>query len=458
MRAALRLGLMAVLAFTCVSGWAEEAAWKAGTARARITPEEPLWLAGYAARTRPAEGTMHDLWVKVLALEAADGTRGVIVTADLLNFTRENAAVISAELERACGLSRAQVMLTASHTHSGPVLDSALADIYPLDDEQLERIAAYTRRLEETVIATVGEALAAMEPVSLFSGEGRSDFAVNRRANPEAEVPRRREEGSLVGPVDHRVPVLAVRGEDGAWRAVVFGYACHATTLDGYEWSGDYPGFAQLALEEKHPGVQAMFHAGCAADQNPIPRRDVELCRQYGERLAAAVDRVLAEGLRPVGTELETAWSTIRLEFGRQPSKESLEALSQREDYIGRWARRLLAEIEAGEELATGCPYPVQVWRLGDEVLWIVLGGEVVVDYALRFAEEFGPGTWITAYANDVMAYIPSRRVWEEGGYEAGAFSVYGLPAEAWEEDIESRVADAVTRLVDQVRAAEAPR
>ncbi len=73
------------------------------------------------------------------------------------------------------------------------------------------------------------------------------------------------------------------------------------------------------------------------------------------------------------------------------------------------------------------------------------------MDYALRFKREHGPRTWVAGYTNDVMAYIPSKRVWEEGGYEAGAFHVYGLPTDRWGADIEERIAACVKRLVGSV-------
>ena len=104
---------------------------------------------------------------------------------------------------------------------------------------------------------------------------------------------------TLKGPVDHDVPVLAVRSPGGRLLAVVFGYACHCTTLSAYRWSGDYAGFAQIALQESHPGALAMFYAGCGADQNPLPRREVALCRRYGHMLAAAVEEALRTPMRP---------------------------------------------------------------------------------------------------------------------------------------------------------------
>jgi hypothetical protein len=261
----------------------------------------------------------------------------------------------------------------------------------------------------------------------------------------------RKQNVPLKGPVDHDVPVLAVRNSDGSLRAVLFGYACHCTTLDSYRWSGDYAGFAQLALEEKYPGAAAMFHAGCGADQNPLPRRSEELCREYGQRLARSVAAVLDGPMRPIAPRLATRFERIRLEYGQPLSKDSLEKIAQREDYEGRRAQRLLEKLQQGRPLETSYRYPVQAWKLGEDQLWISLGGEVVVDYALDLKAEYGRTTWVTAYSNDVMAYIPSKRVWTEGGYEAGAFAVYGLPTDRWAEDVPEKLLASVDRLVREL-------
>jgi len=428
---------------------AAEPTWLVGMARAKITPEKGLWMAGYAARDRPAEGTLHDLWVKVLTLQTPDGDRAVVVASDLLGFSQCMYDAICDELKRRCDLERRQVMLTASHTHSSPVLRSALYDIYPLDRQQIELIDAYSRDLEKTVVETVAKALSQPAPAVLCAGEGRTNFAVNRRNNPQSQVGELLARGAeLQGPVDHRVPVLAIRRPEGPLRAILFSYACHCTTLSGYQWSGDYAGFAQIALERSHPDALAMFHAGCGADQNPLPRREVRICQRYGNMLSAAVEETLRTRLRPIAPRLQTALDFVELPFQETLTEPQLQAAAKQGSYAGRRAVRLLKQLKEGKPLATSYRYPVQVWKLGDQQLWISLGGEVVVDYALRFKEAFGPTTWTTGYANDVMAYIPSRRVWEEGGYEAGAFSVYGLPTDRWTPEIEQRIAACVERLV----------
>src|SRR5690606_39897908 len=68
-------------------------------------------------------------------------------------------------------------------------------------------------------------------------------------------------------------------------------------------WSGDYVGFAQIALEKAYPGTTALFFQGAGGDQNPLPRRTVALAEQYGNTLAAAVERVVKEEMRPLSPQ-----------------------------------------------------------------------------------------------------------------------------------------------------------
>jgi hypothetical protein len=461
--------------------------WKAGLARAVITPDVPLWLAGYGG-IRRAEGKRHDLWVKALALEDSAGDRAVVLTSDLVGLSQAMFRRLCRAIRERHGLTTAQVMLTYSHNHCAPVTSDVLVDYYPLDAAQWAMVDEYTRWLEGRILETIDTALDRLVPAILTAGEGRATFAVNRRNNREAEVGELLARGApLQGPVDHTVPVLAVHSAEGELLALLFGYACHTTTLSDCLWCGDYAGYAQLALERDqgtrprhrseraggHPrratgpsgagglgagpatwpddcvGAQAMFWAGCGGDQNPLPRRSVELCRGYGEELAVAVREVLRQPMRPVNGRLRTAFATVRLPFERNPTREELLEASEGANALrARWARRMLRRLDAGEPFETGHDYAVQVWRLGEEQLWIALAGEAVVDYALRFRQEFGPRTWVCGYAHDLVAYVPSARVWQEGGYEGGFLYEYGWPADRWAPDVEERIAGCVQRLV----------
>ena len=157
--------------------------------------------------------------------------------------------------------------------------------------------------------------------------------------------------------------------------------------------------------------------------------------------------------LTPVSSSLKTAFEYVELPYLKVVSREELTAALRDNNAIrARRAARMLRRLEAGEEFLPSYSYPVHAWRLGEEMLVIGLGAEAVVDYALRFKRESGPGTWVCGYADDMIAYIPSRRVWEEGGYEGGSnLFEYGRTAFRWAGDVEDRIAATVRKLVKAV-------
>ena len=443
---------------------AEQPCWKAGTARANITPSQPQWMAGFASRTKPAEGKEMDLWIKVLALEDARGRRAIILSGDLLGFPQSIYRRICAALKEKFALEPDQILLAVSHTHCSPVLRGALYDVYPLDEAQIGLIEKYSDELEVKMVETVGKALADLSPARLAAGQGTAGFAVNRRNNLEPDVPRLIEQGALKGPVDHSVPVLAVYLPDGKLKAVLFGYACHNTVMDFYKWCGDYAGFAQLAIEKSHPEATAMFFIGCGADQNALPRRQLELAERYGNMLATAVEEALLAPPRALAPELRTILERVTLNLGPPPTEAELEKLTtDKTPMTRRWATRLLADLKAGKPFIRSYPLPLQAWQFGGQQLLITLGGEPVVDWALKFKQEFGPTTWVAGYCNDVMTYIPSLRVLKEDmpplaqarwGYEgAHAMQVYGMPAWRWADDVADLVNAGARRAVERVRA-----
>jgi hypothetical protein len=453
-----------VLFCSSVLGQEAKAVWKAGAAKVCITPEKLMWMSGYGSRDKPAEGKLTDLWAKALVVEDPAGKRGVLVTMDLVGISRELAQAVCRELEKKHGFRREQIILSVSHTHTGPVVPSNLDVMFTqamelFRDKDQDRAAAqrkylqdYGKFLEHKLIEVVDMAMNKLAPAKLSWSIGRATFAVNRRTNKETDVPKLRELGQLKGPVDHDVPVLCVRNTKDRIEAIVFGYACHATVLSFYQWSGDYPGFAQMELEKNYPDAVALFWAGCGGDQNPLPRRTVALARKYGKQLADAVQGELDRPMAAIDGKLAMSYREIDLPFAELPTREKLAmAAAAKKPYVAVRARLLLEKMKKQGSLRAAYPYPVQVWRLGNDVRWVTLGGEVVVDYALRIKKEVGPGkTWVMAYANDVMAYIPSLRVLKEGGYEGGgAMIYYGLPT-VWGPQIEERIMAAVNDLAQK--------
>ena len=444
------VSLACLLATIFVPSVTSAETWRAGAAKAVITPPQPMWMAGYASRDHVAEGKSIDLMAKALVLEDPAGKRAALITLDLIGIDRPLSQAICSQLEKKYGLSRDQVAINCSHTHSGPVVAHNLQPIHylVLTPEQMKQVDDYARFLEEKVVEVVGQAIKNIASANVAWGNGKATFAVNRRTNVEAKVPELRAAGLLKGPVDHDVPVLAVRTPEGKLVAVTFGYACHATVMSAFDWSGDYPGFAQIELEKTYPDCVALFWAGCGGDQNPLPRRTVDLAQKYGRKLAESVAAVVDAPMRPIEGGLKTSYQEIPLALGTLPTKEQIEQDTQSKDkYVASRARYLLGQINAGKQLSQTYPYPISIWKVGPEVQWVFLGGEVVVDFPVRLKSELtGTKTWVAGYCNDVMAYIPSRRVLMEGGYEGGGAMVYyGLPT-VWGPEVEESIVKEVHR------------
>ncbi len=436
------LTLLLTACFVSADVASAEGTWKAGVAGVDITPSESIWMAGYAARKKPSEGVRHPIHAKALALEDQMGTVSVMVTADLGGFRREVAEKIAARAAKEHGLARDKLVLNASHTHSGPITRVRKRPSYPLEPEQIEVINRYQKRLIDQVVGVIGEAMGNRQPATLSYEQGLAGFAVNRRRVRRRDYP---------SPTDHDVPVLAVRKADGSLLAVAFGYACHATVLGDYEINGDWPGYAQSAVEDRNPGVVAMFVNGCSADQNPLPRRSVELAKRYGDTLAIAIDQVLKGKMKSLSGPLRTGYKQVHLAF-KVPSKAELDTRLNDDNRRKReHAKRMLAMLEEDGKLTESYPYPVQVWQFGDGLTFIALAGEVVVDYSLRFKGTYGwHDTWVSSYNNDVFGYVPSLRVLKEGGYEGGDAMLFTSLPGPFRAGVEETIAETVDELVER--------
>ncbi len=406
---------------------AAELPWKAGFAAQKITPAEPLMLAGYASRTVPASEVVDDLHLKVLALEDAAGLRSLLVTGDLIGFRADFTEPTCALVTAATGIPRERILFNASHTHAGPAIMMGRASHYTIAPEQAARLVAYTTRLQEQCVALARQALTRLRPARLTWGTGSVNFPMNRREFTERGVilgvnPR--------GPVDRSVPVLRVEGPDGKLAGVVFGAACHNTTYGSRDnqVSGDFASAAQAYIEREFPDAQAMFLQGLAGDANPYPnslndpakRPAREIAREHGASLGREVARVLGHTLRPVGGPLRTVHETVALPLQPPPPQGELERTSAKAGSTQKWvADQMLARLKAGETLPTQYRAPVVVWQFGGDLTLVGLPGEVVVDYVRLIEEAVGPlKLWLSAYCNDTFGYLPSARVLREGGYE----------------------------------------
>lgn len=381
----------------------EKASLRAGTGKAVITPPLGTLLAGYGYRDHGAEGVLDDLELRAFWFEADTAPEGplCIVTADLIGFDAELTEAIRGDLSRAYPVAPHAVMLAASHTHSGPQTSSTLAAAGGLP------VPEYVAELRRRIVAAVGEARRSARPVRLEGGRGvlPDGFAVNRR---------RKENGRVInapnpaGVKDDEVMALAARdAATGEVVAVLFHYTCHPTTMGDYRITADYPGAARRFIEAALPGAAAGFLPGCFGDVRPnctilggtrFRRGTPEDVAAFGAALGAEVVRIV--------------------------SKERQKSFAPR--LFARATEIALPLVKSGEAR----PLSLQRMDLAEDLTIIAMGGEVCVDYG-HFIKGLRPGAYLipVGYANGLIGYIASARLFPEGGYEPDtSHQVYGLP------------------------------
>lgn len=420
------------------------AAWRVGVARAVITPSQFTWLSGYASRNRPADGKIHDLHAKALAFEDSRKTRLVLVCCDLGSVSAAIYHRVSQAAQKQFQLHPFSLIINVSHTHCAPevaIERQIFHGLSPSEDEKLNRYVH--QELEPKLIALIGDALADLQPTRLSFGQSAVGFAKNRRfPTPKGFVNQQYD----AGVVDHDVPVLQVQHPDGKLRAVLFGYACHNTTLNFYKYCGDYAGFAQANVEAAHPGVTALFMLGCAGDQNPYPRFGLELSQQHGKALSDAVERALVGPARDIHEPLQVAAVDATLELEPLPPVAQLKGTAAGAPSLAqRKAKYLLDILEKKGQVELTQTCPVRAVRWGKDLLLIAISGETVVDYSRFCKQEFrDSAVWVAGYCNDVYAYLPSQRVLREGGYEGRDGVMHQLMATPFAPTVEERVMNAI--------------
>lgn len=433
--------VFSILLFSlCITSNAEN--FKVGIARKVITPKEfPVWLSGYASRQKPATGVCNDLWAKSLVIQDSNGKNIIIITVDIMGLTHEISEVVSGRLIKKFGIDRSELLLNSAHIHSGPVLFPSYSELF-FNVNDLQTVAKYGMKLADDLVDVADMAMKNLEPMVLSSGHGTATFGRNRR-DPKITI----------RPVDNDVPVLRVSTPDGTLKAVLFGYACHNTTLPGdyYEINGDYAGYAQLDLEKNYPGITALFFQGCCGDIDPSPRGKLEYAEQNGKSLAMAVSDVLSGSMVKVRPPIRTDYSQIDLDFCPFDLEFYQNEMMNSDRFRQRRAKLMLEAYNKSWDVSR-FPYPVQAIRFNTDLTIVAMSGEVVVDYSLKLKKDYPKeNLFVAGYSNEVMCYIPSKRILEEGGYEGGGAMVYkGLPG-PFADNVEDKVNSLLRKVMKNV-------
>ncbi|MFM8287627.1 MAG: PVC-type heme-binding CxxCH protein, partial [Planctomycetaceae bacterium] len=395
----------------------QEAAWEAGLATRDLTPQTPIRLSGFGGRREETGEVRQALRASALALSAGDEPPVVLLTLDAMAISYELVEQIASRVQKASGLPPERLAVLCTHSHTAPMLTNVCPTLFsvPIPAEHQRHIDEYTQRLVRLAAEAASEALANRRPARLEWAIGRAGFARNRRTTG--------------GPVDHDLPLLLVRQPDGAIKGVYVSYACHAVTLSDNRVSGDWPGYAREHLERLFPGATALVSVGCGADSNPasgVTGDKADIASEQGLEVAQAALRLSQGPLQPVTPPLVVQARKIALPFDTLPTPEQWQERAQKPGAVGYHARVQLEKLARGEKLPTELPYPVRSFAFGKSLAMLFLPGEVVVDYSLRLKRELdGTRLWTNGYSNGVPCYIPSDRVWKEGGYEGGDAMVY---------------------------------
>jgi neutral ceramidase len=399
-------------------------AWKAGTAKVKITPEKPLILSGYASRTDPFKSIKNDLWAKALVLEDETGKQVAIITTDLVGISSTITPGIYAGITKRTGIQRPDILLTWSHTHSGPELKIDIKNSPKIEDENLKNTIAYTKNLQIQLSDLVEEATRDLETVELSWSTGFVPFVMNRRQRTPTGI---RLNPNPSGHVDRSMPCMKISSTSGELLAVLFQVACHNTTLGpkNYALCGDYAGFAQREIEQRYPTTNAMFMTGCAGNANPYPRDTMELAESHGHTVAMEVCRLLEEDMVKISGPLTTVLDKARLSLQPPHPIDELESLAvDGPNWLRGNAATMAKELKAGNNLPTYFDAPVSVWQFGQDLTLVGISGEVVSGYVLATQNAIGhQKLWIGSYCHDYYGYLPTAQIVRDGGYETRGLS-----------------------------------
>ncbi len=416
---------------------------KAGMTRADITPPKGLELAGYPHYPRNNEGFHDPLYAACMYLN--NGEKEVaMVTLDLLFFSKKHVAAARRKACEKCGIKEQNIMISCSHTHSGPWASGRL------DIESLEAGKEQPKEYVESVIETIANIIsdAKNNSFNAYFTSGTTVCGAESGIGGNRRIPG--------GPHDPLVSVMAVKDESDAIRGIMVNYTLHPTFI--HEWSNvctaDYPCYLKMQLEEMEPKALVGFAQGASGNQSSRYYRQGESydeAERVGRTLGKAAHTVLEKAewtnelpikiasseieleLRDFGTEEELIaqvehdekiYKELYAKYGDSKNREeyylwqnaNLKLLGS-EDQLG-YVRMQKKGIKV-ELLSDEAPAEIQVIRLGGTLI-VGVQGEMFVEYALYIKAVAGFGTVIVnELANGCLPgylYTPESLV--TGGYE----------------------------------------
>ena len=407
------------------------------------------------------EGVLDEIYARVAVLKAGLSPV-IIITLDVLGIGVAEVADLESAISEEIGVATERIWIVGSHSHSAPIL--CPIDLYG-------GFSPYFTGLKDRLISLIAALMLQLQPVTLQFGRSTCDFNVNRR--------RIDENGNCSmapnpdGVVDKSVPVISCRRVDNTLVGVLFSYCCHPTILLGPKVSGDYPGWAQLTLEEEYDPAVALFLPGVFGNVRPYldagdhfrsgTEADAISC---GQALAKAVEDGL-KNCRHLSVDAIHAWrSKPRLPLANPLSKDELDQIaaqsikSQRQSDSPtswkdgfqvaqrQWVQQVRSE-QAEDRMPTYQTYTFSRLQLG-ELNWVGLSGEFFLEYGI-YAQRQGDAetTLAFGYTQGCQTYVPTAEALTQGGYEVHAYKRWKQSAPfkpEVEEVVEKAIADLMAR------------
>ncbi len=435
--------------------------WYAGFGKVEITPTEPVRLSGYATRDKPHTGVADPLHARAMVLtnwtepnppaSLSDKQTGkrtmVLVSIDSIAVVAPMTRQVAEVLEKEYGLTRADFVLCSTHSHAAPHASSGLTNLYrtPLSVEEQAAIDRHAARVSAGIIKAIAEAMSSRKQAILETAQSQANFAVNRRVLKNGVWSGFGIQSD--GPVDRRVQLLKAATPKGELLGAAYLYACHCTTLGPSfnEVSADWAGMSAVELEKKHDGAVFLPVIGCGADANPEPRTGYKDAQAHSAEMTASVEKALSGQWKKIETFPDGHFGYAGL-APEHPTRDELDKAKTDKDATRRvWAENMLGIWAKMGRLPETYPAPIHTWSFGKELIWVFMGGEVVVDYQIRLEKNLSAdNVWVAAYTDDVFAYVASERMRAEGGYEVDFSMLYYNQPGRWqsgtEELIERRV------------------
>lgn len=411
----------------------------AGIAEIDVTPPVGYRLSGYFIE-RQSTGVHDPLKAKALVLREGDVTAAFVVC-DVIGLPRSVSDPARELVAARTGIPVANIVITGTHTHTGPLYYGTLRNYFheqtvAKNGKDACEAVDYPAQLVEKIGQAVSKAAESISPVVLEAAATEQDppLSFNRRFhmkdgsvrfNPGQKNP---DIVRVAGPIDPQVGIVLLKAaEDRRLKACLTVFALHLDTTGGTLYSADYPFYLEKTLRASLGNdLMSFFGTGTCGDVNHIDvtvegRRKAE---EIGELLAKTVI-AQAPKARPVEPAPLAVKSRTVQALKQQYSEEQKAQAAKDVALVGTGKLPFLKEVEACKivDLArypgTTIPLEVQAFRLGRDLAVVTLPGEVFVEFgsAIKKASPFKT-TLVVELANDVPAYIPTRKAFSEGSYE----------------------------------------